>query len=147
MKCVQCERTHSGSEKVCEGCVEDAMRLMEGALGGRPTAAQVYRMFDMGGCGVSPLEQFRPRCDRKKVTTCCVGTRFRHKAVFPWSMNDGRWFNHIFETVCEVTEVDLGRATYRVLYVEKETNRPPVDGNSCPTVGSCPILLVVDATI
>lgn len=58
--CVQCSRDHGGEEKVCDECVRDAMLLMETALGGRPTPAQVYRLFDMGGCGVSPLEQFRP---------------------------------------------------------------------------------------
>lgn len=71
MKCVQCSKDHNGTEKVCEGCVKDAMTLMEGCLGGRPTPEQVYRIFDMGGCGVSPLEQFKPR---RVVNPCEVAT-------------------------------------------------------------------------
>lgn len=59
MNCVQCSKEmNCKGESVCDGCVSAAMTLMEGCLGGRPTAAQVYRMFDMGGAGC--LEQFRP---------------------------------------------------------------------------------------
>jgi hypothetical protein len=61
MRCVQCEKEHDGAEKVCDGCVGDAIRLMGGCLGGEISAEMIYRIFDMGGCGVSPMEQFRMR--------------------------------------------------------------------------------------
>lgn len=65
MNCVQCSKEmNCNGESVCDGCVSAAMTLMEGCLGGRPTAAQVYRMFDMGGAGC--MEQFRP-VKRKEV--------------------------------------------------------------------------------
>lgn len=67
MNCVQCSKDHNGTEKVCNGCVADAMTIMEGCLGGRPTPEQVYRLFDMGGCGVSPLEQFKPVVRKRPV--------------------------------------------------------------------------------
>lgn len=53
MICEQCGCEHAGKEEVCEQCVEGAMRRMEGQLGGRPTKEQIYRIFDMGGCGMA----------------------------------------------------------------------------------------------
>jgi len=58
MNCVQCSKEmNCNGATVCEGCVSAAMTVIEGALGGRPTPGQIYRMFDMGGAGT--LDSFR----------------------------------------------------------------------------------------
>lgn len=70
VKCVQCENEHTGSEQVCEFCIEDAMRLVEGQLGGRPTVQQIARMFDMGGGGCAPvrdIDLFRRQYGRDRA--------------------------------------------------------------------------------